>query len=342
MDILSWTLGYKKGLASATPELQEKTVTPSESVIEVVPDEGYDGLSKVTVEAESDPVLQEKTVTPGESVVEVTPDEGYDGLSKVTVEAVEISSGGSGGVPYSIVRNNTIDGFLSGASVTHTVSVIIPSDAVSLYALVSVYATSFSSSLAVVSEKFGSATAIVNPADITYTDLGNGYKKAALASFTFSDSAAAYIRPFVTLNFCCIMPHIRIEDGGLYADADCEGLYYYSNTFYSYRTINHYMESMDLRGSKIQLIDLYRFYNVSELKKVWLSERMTEIHGVLTGWDSIEELHFTSQTPPTLASSGAFSKLPTTCKIYVPAGTLSAYTSAKNYPSASTYTYIEE
>ena len=54
------------------------------------------------------------------------------------------------------------------------------------------------------------------------------------------------------------------------------------------------------------------------------------------------EIHFTSATPPTVAASSAFSGLPTDCKIYVPTGSLSAYTSATNYPSSSTYTYIEE
>lgn len=56
----------------------------------------------------------------------------------------------------------------------------------------------------------------------------------------------------------------------------------------------------------------------------------------------LSEIHFERSSPPTVASSDAFLYVPKDCKIYVPAGKLSAYTSATNYPSSSTYTYIEE
>ena len=54
------------------------------------------------------------------------------------------------------------------------------------------------------------------------------------------------------------------------------------------------------------------------------------------------EIHFLPITPPTVSASSTFSTLQTDCKIYVPAGSLAAYTSATNYPNSSTYTYIEE
>lgn len=57
---------------------------------------------------------------------------------------------------------------------------------------------------------------------------------------------------------------------------------------------------------------------------------------------SLHEIHFKPTTPPTVANSSAFTNIPPACKIYVPTGSLSAYTSATNYPSSSTYTYVEE
>jgi hypothetical protein len=54
----------------------------------------------------------------------------------------------------------------------------------------------------------------------------------------------------------------------------------------------------------------------------------------------IGKIVFKNSTPPTV-SSNTFTNVPTDCKIYVPEGSLSAYTSANYYPSSSTYTYVE-
>ena len=62
----------------------------------------------------------------------------------------------------------------------------------------------------------------------------------------------------------------------------------------------------------------------------------------LTNAKSLRVLKFKSTTPPTIsANSNNYQNVPTNCKIYVPSGTLSNYTSAANYPSSSTYTYVE-
>lgn len=83
------------GLSSVTVDVaepkpeQEKTVDATENgTVEVTPDDGY-VLSKVNVSVNVQPELQEKSATPGESAQEVVADDGYDGLSKVTVAAVE-------------------------------------------------------------------------------------------------------------------------------------------------------------------------------------------------------------------------------------------------------------
>ena len=52
-------------------------------------------------------------------------------------------------------------------------------------------------------------------------------------------------------------------------------------------------------------------------------------------------IKFKGTIPPTVVNSNAWNNLPTDCVIYVPAGTLSDYTSEQNYPDSNTYSYIE-
>lgn len=61
------------------PKFQEKTAASLSTQQTITPDEGYDGLSKVTVNA---PIYQTKTIT--ENGI-VAPDAGYAGLTSVTI-----------------------------------------------------------------------------------------------------------------------------------------------------------------------------------------------------------------------------------------------------------------
>jgi len=84
-------------------------------------------------------------------------------------------------------------------------------------------------------------------------------------------------------------------------------------------------------------------YSMYSLSCVVLPSSLTQIgNNVFNSDYALAELHFTSATPPAAASSSTFTGLPTTCIIYVPQGKLNAYKTATNYPSASTYTYVEE
>lgn len=84
-------------------------------------------------------------------------------------------------------------------------------------------------------------------------------------------------------------------------------------------------------------------YGCPVLTKITIPASVTKINSsAINNCYSLGEIHFLSTTPPTLTSSSAIANIPYKCIIYVPAGSLEAYTTATNYPSSSTYTYMEE
>ena len=91
-------------------------------------------------------------------------------------------------------------------------------------------------------------------------------------------------------------------------------------------------------------VDIYAFQNCYSLEKFTFSTtgNVTIKAQAFEGCSSLAELHFRSSTPPTVNNSNAWTGIPSTCKIYVPTGSLSAYTSATNMPNPSIYTYTEE
>lgn len=85
------------------------------------------------------------------------------------------------------------------------------------------------------------------------------------------------------------------------------------------------------------------FYNCLSITKLTVPETVNNImNAAFSTMKGLKKLRFEGSTPPTVANSGAFSNLPTDCVISVPVGSRTAYTSATNYPSSGTYTYVEE
>ena len=94
--------------------------------------------------------------------------------------------------------------------------------------------------------------------------------------------------------------------------------------------------------SGVTSIDTQAFLGCTSLTTLTIPSTVTTLGtSALSGLSGLTELKFEPTTPPSVSNSNTFKNLPTTCVIKVPTGSLSAYTSSNNYPSSSTYTYVE-
>ncbi len=96
------------------PVLQSKQAIPSESQQIILPDEGYDGLSKVDIDATP---LETRTVNPSTSSQIITPSSSSIGFSSVTVNPMKLQSKSitPTSVPYSVSPDSGYNGLSSVA-----------------------------------------------------------------------------------------------------------------------------------------------------------------------------------------------------------------------------------
>jgi hypothetical protein len=85
------------------------------------------------------------------------------------------------------------------------------------------------------------------------------------------------------------------------------------------------------------------FYKCYSLVSLRIPNSVTSIvNYAFQNCHGLVKLRFDGVVPPTVAHSNAFGNIHTDCIISVPVGSLEAYKTATNYPSAATYTYVEE
>mgnify|MGYP003289926517 CR=1 FL=1 len=86
----------------------------------------------------------------------------------------------------------------------------------------------------------------------------------------------------------------------------------------------------------------YAFGYCGFLKSIEIPSSVTNIGSyAFQSCIALTSIKFLGLTPPAASGYTAWNSLPTTCTIYVPTGSLTAYTTADYYPSPNTYTYVE-
>ena len=190
-------------------------------------------------------------------------------------------------------------------------------------------------------------------------ELGSGVTSIGSSAFGGCYSLSSIIIPDSVTSIgdgafgsCYSLSSITIADGvtsiGNYAFSDCYSLSsitipdgvtsiggYAFNSCYS-------LSSITIPDS-VTSIGEYAFYYCPSLSSITIPDGVTSIgESAFGSCYGIARLYFLPTTPPSVSSSTAFMNIPADCVIHVPVGSLSAYTRATNYPSSSTYTYVED
>lgn len=275
----------------------------------------------------------------------LVPENIADGVNIAGVVGTLASGGESGEMCIrTLARFNGLPSYTSSNPITGSVTLWMPEDAVVEWA--SLYSHVYSGTSNVGTIQFG-------PTEYTTTETPlptyPGYKQVVFLEYSVANSSAKACssRDYGGSVAIVKIPNAYIKDNILYAGENCKGVLLKSGSVYAGNGLRDslYFEGIDLRGSQVRYLPDNFGQGHQELKKIWFSEVFDKFDNSSTfdyceNW--LEELHFTATTPATVSSSALFSGLNASCKIYVPAGTLAAYTSAANYPSASKHTYIEE
>lgn len=282
------------------------------------------------------------------------------------INAVEIGSGISGISNYAFWGANS----LTSISLPSTISgdwnrsfnsctllkyITIPNDVVSIgaYSFTNCFnlrTISFpKSTTTVLNDAFESCSALDNVVLPYVTDVGN-------KAFYYCRTLRFAIMPNVTIirdsafNSCPALMNIELGTSLTSIKASaftfCTSLVYVnipnsitaleSDVFSQCRTLQAFSIPDTLKAIPSNMLS-----NCQILQSITIPKSVTSIGAsAFSNLYSVKFVKFMSTTPPTITSS-TFTKLPTSAKIYVPAGSLSAYTSAGNYPNPNTYEYIE-
>ena len=171
---------------------------------------------------------------------------------------------------------------------------------------------------------------------IRKVELGSGVTSIGSSAFENCYSLSSITIPngvtsigVSTFNYCNSLSSITIPDGVTSIS---------NSTFNDCRSLSS-ITIPDGVGST----GTYAFQNCYSLSSITIPDSVTSIgSSAFQKCYGVAHLYFLPTTPPSVSSPIAFIDIPTDCVIHVPVGSLSAYTSATNYPSSSTYTYVED